>query len=470
MTEQAKGITVRHAVVIGGGLAGMLAAAALCPFADVVTIVERDILPSGPEQRAGLPQARHVHALSSGGARAIERLVPGVSDRLLEAGAQKLPVTSGVLSYGPHGWSRRSGPTPHYLLSCHRDVLDWHVRDLVLQSSRIRLVDGTEAVALVGDARRVTGVRVVGRHGIERQFDTRLVVDASGHSSHLADWLAALGVDLPSEQSTGVGLVHSSRIYQAPMGQGAFPMVRVQARHHASKPWQAGLLAPIGLGRWHVTLVGTSGGEPTNRNEDFVPFALQLAHPLIGMLIARAQPLTDIVTSPSPAAVRRDLERVPFWPDGLVVVGDAAAAHNALGGQGMSVAALGACHLRDEVKRAGIEQDGLARRVQDAITRTTDAAWSLASVQDGRPAAPRGRTRSLAGNLMNRYHGRLLRTSASSPRLSTALAQAVMEADPARLLRPDVLLTTARGPLKAPLLGPPLTAEEQKLLDSAQSH
>ncbi|MFE3995569.1 hypothetical protein ACFXPW_28305 [Streptomyces goshikiensis] len=40
----------RTAVVIGGSLAGMLAAAALAEFADVV-VVERDVLPEGPGAR-----------------------------------------------------------------------------------------------------------------------------------------------------------------------------------------------------------------------------------------------------------------------------------------------------------------------------------------------------------------------------------------------------------------------------------
>ncbi|MGJ3559455.1 hypothetical protein ACR6C2_14860 [Streptomyces sp. INA 01156] len=49
-------------------MAGMLAAAALADAADEVTVVERDVLPAGPEPRRSLPQARHVHVLWSGGA------------------------------------------------------------------------------------------------------------------------------------------------------------------------------------------------------------------------------------------------------------------------------------------------------------------------------------------------------------------------------------------------------------------
>ena len=46
-----------RAVVLGGGLTGMLAAAALAAHVDEVLIVERDQLPDGPQPRTGLPRS-----------------------------------------------------------------------------------------------------------------------------------------------------------------------------------------------------------------------------------------------------------------------------------------------------------------------------------------------------------------------------------------------------------------------------
>jgi hypothetical protein len=47
--------------MIGGGLSGMLAAAAAVPFADGVTMVECDALPSRAQPREGVPQGHHGH-------------------------------------------------------------------------------------------------------------------------------------------------------------------------------------------------------------------------------------------------------------------------------------------------------------------------------------------------------------------------------------------------------------------------
>ena len=49
----------RHAVVVGGSLAGMLAARVLSDHFERVTLLERDRFPETPAARKGLPQGRH---------------------------------------------------------------------------------------------------------------------------------------------------------------------------------------------------------------------------------------------------------------------------------------------------------------------------------------------------------------------------------------------------------------------------
>lgn len=58
-----------RAVVIGGSMAGLLAARVLAESFAEVTVIDRDLLPACPEHRRGVPQARHAHALLAGGQR-----------------------------------------------------------------------------------------------------------------------------------------------------------------------------------------------------------------------------------------------------------------------------------------------------------------------------------------------------------------------------------------------------------------
>ena len=52
-----------HAIVLGGSVAGLLAARVLADHADRVTLIERDDLPDAVLHRKGTPQSRHANNL-----------------------------------------------------------------------------------------------------------------------------------------------------------------------------------------------------------------------------------------------------------------------------------------------------------------------------------------------------------------------------------------------------------------------
>ncbi|MFD0430923.1 AMP-binding protein [Streptomyces zhihengii] len=66
----------KHAVVVGGSVAGLTAAGALAGRFERVTVLDRDALPSDAANRKGVPQARHSHALLIGGRLALEKVFP----------------------------------------------------------------------------------------------------------------------------------------------------------------------------------------------------------------------------------------------------------------------------------------------------------------------------------------------------------------------------------------------------------
>lgn len=132
MSESPHRMSTR-AVVVGGSLAGMLAAAAVRDHVDTVEIIEAHDLPDGPESRPGVPQAAHFHVLLSGGANAIEELLPGTIKELLSAGANRVPMTTNMVLYSPEGWYRRWKRDSHYLIAAGRDLTDSVVRRQVLK-------------------------------------------------------------------------------------------------------------------------------------------------------------------------------------------------------------------------------------------------------------------------------------------------------------------------------------------------
>ncbi|MFC9096838.1 NAD(P)/FAD-dependent oxidoreductase [Streptomyces sp. NPDC057072] len=454
------GAAPRRAVIVGGGMAGMLAAAALSSYADV-TVVERDVLPEGPEPRRGLPQARHVHVIWSGGARAMEDLLPGVTDAWLAAGARRVPLPTGLVSMQPRGWFRR-WPEMQFMIACSRDLLDWVVRERIAKNDRVSVLQRTELLSLEGDESRVTGVRMRTADGEEHVLAADLVVDASGRGSRASLWLEALGVPEAPLEEVDSGLVYSSRIFRAPPGTEDFPLVNVQSDATIPVPGRTTTIEPIEGGRWLVTLSGTRGGEPPSSAEEFETFAREsVRHPVVGELIAHAEPLSDPAVTRSTVNRRRFYERIKGWPEGFLVLGDSVATYNPVYGHGLSVAAQGALALSELLAVHGLTAPGLARRAQRAVARPVATAWEFATSTDIHYPDALGKSPSLANRLLGAYVNRLMLTATGRPLVARAFFDVITLSKPVgELLRPAVAIAVLRGPRRPRLTEPPLTPAE----------
>lgn len=455
-----------RAVVLGGSLAGVLAAAVLARHVDAVTVVERDRYPDGPEPRTGLPQARHTHLLMHGGAQAIDRVLPGTTDRLVDAGGHRHGMPDGVVTLTSQGWLERF-PGNRQAYSCSRSLLDWVVRERALASDRISVLEYTEADRLLGDGTAVRGVRIRHRDsGETTDLDADLVVDATGRGSRAPRWLEDLGLPPVEEEIVDSGQAYATQVFLAPSGaEKHFPMITVQPDPTAGTPGCGAALLPIENGRWMVTLGGTRGGEPPTDEAGFARFARHaVRHPLVADLISGAETAGPIHGSRSAVNRRRHFERLPSWPPGLVVVGDAAATFNPVYGHGMSVAARGAVVLEETVERYGVAPE-TARRAQRAVAQVATDAWTIAVSQDVLYPDAIGPRQNAVSRLQQAYVDRAVRTATRHPVVSSALVDSFTLARPfTTLVRPSVVLRTLRGPRRPPLEDPPLTAAERAFL------
>ncbi|WP_461011163.1 NAD(P)/FAD-dependent oxidoreductase [Streptomyces capparidis] len=448
-----------HVVVLGGSLAGLLAAAVLADHADV-TVVEQDELPEGPHPRRGVPQARHSHLLWSAGARAIEALLPGATHRWLQAGARRVGVPDGLVALSPQGWFRRQSEMQHMILA-GRDLMDWPIRTAVLARPGIT-VRHARAEALDGTARRITGVRVSDPRGRTEALKADLVVDATGRGSRTRRWLTELGLPTVRTETVDSGLVYATRIFRAPPGTDNMPMVNVQADPHLPRPARTAILVPIEDHRWMVTVSGTHGGQPTADPDNFLPFARSARHPIVADLLAGAEPLTPVHLTRGTANRRHHYERLPHWPAGLLVTGDALATYNPVYGHGMVVAAHSAAALKAHLTRHGLHP-GHARALQRALARTVEQPWAMATAQDMLYPGATGKRPTPADRLLQRYLDRLTLTATSRPAATRALLDLyTLSTGFRRLIAPHVIAAALRGPLAPPPPDPPLTAEERR--------
>ncbi|MFE0676419.1 FAD-dependent oxidoreductase [Streptomyces sp. NPDC058867] len=461
--------TPSHAAVIGGGLAGMLTARALRRHFDRVTVIDRDELPDGPALRKGVPQARHAHLLWSGGARIVDSLLPGTVDRLRAAGAHRIGVQSDLVNLSPYGWQRRF-PETQFLIAVSRPLLDWTVRDQVRADPDVTVRARTEVQALRGTEAHLDGLTVRDLDtGESSELDAEIVVDAGGRGSRLRQWITPLGIPEPEEDIVDSGITYSTRVHRAPRRAAArFPMVSVYADYRAGVPGRSGLILPVEDGQWIVTLSGTRGDEPPTDEAGFTAFAEGLRHPLVGEVLATAEPLGPVRGSRSTANRRVHYDRLDRWPDNLLVLGDALAAFNPVYGHGMSSAARAVAVLDRALRRDRGTPD-FARTVLRRIADAIDDPWILAASQD--VFYPGCRVEAKDPRLSEELHTRqdfserVGTVGLSDPVVSAACAGVTTLAAPVTSLQSPAVLNALRtGPAQPPLTEPPLTPEERALL------
>jgi len=207
-----------HAVVIGGSMAGLLAARVLADFYTQVTVVDRDEFPMTPNHRKGVPQSHHAHALLERGQQIINGFFPGIIDDLRADGAAAQRNVVPVVFVTAAG---KLPPLqyPGEFVAFSRYRLEWHVRRRLAARPNVALLAHTDVLALIATANnaRVTGVRLCSRGGNDdTMLHADLVVDASGRQSRAPQWLEALGYDAPPEETINSGLGYASRFYRKP--------------------------------------------------------------------------------------------------------------------------------------------------------------------------------------------------------------------------------------------------------------
>jgi 2-polyprenyl-6-methoxyphenol hydroxylase-like FAD-dependent oxidoreductase len=432
-----------RALVLGASMAGLLAARALTDSYGQVTVIDRDELPETPMHRRGVPHGRHLHALAARGQQALEELFCGLTAELVAHGAPAGNLLTDARLY-LSGHRLRQTPTGLVLLCASRPFLESHVRGRVRALPNVSFLDRCDILGLATtpDGRRVTGARVLRRAdgSAEELLGADLVVDATGRGSRTPVWLDALGYPRPEPEQVRIGLGYASRTYRLPPGalDGQLAVLQAATPQHP----RSGAVQALEGDRWMMTLAGILGDHPPTDPEGFLEFARSLQFPDIYEAVRDAEPLDDPVAFRFPASVRYRYERLPRFPAGLLVTGDAVASFNPIYGQGMSVAAVEALTLRRHLAR-GIEPHP-GRWFRD-LARVVDVPWDMAAGGDlVFPGVPGRRTRRT--RLISAYLTRLHAAAVHDASLSTAFIRvAGLVAPPQSLLRPGVALRVLRG-------------------------
>jgi 2-polyprenyl-6-methoxyphenol hydroxylase-like FAD-dependent oxidoreductase len=367
-----------RAVVLGGSMAGLLAARVLSEAYAEVVIVDRDTLTGVASARRGVPQGRHVHGLLARGQQILEELFPGFTEGAIAAGVPTGDL--GELRWFFNGRRLQPGTTGLTCVSAARPVLESHVRAGVEKLSNVRFEQRTDIVGLVPSPGRdrITGVRIHPHEGTEQVLEADLVVDTTGRGSRTPKWLEEYGYERPEEDRVKIDLTYTTRVYRLPDESILNGDLSINPVATPSHP-RGAFFSRIEGGKSAVSLTGVLGDAAPTDPEGFLEWARTLPVPDVYDVIKDAEPVDDPVAFKYPASVRKHFERLTRFPRGFLVMGDAACSFNPVYGQGMTVAALESLVLREHV---GLGHEVDARAFFKDIDGVIATPWEFSASGD----------------------------------------------------------------------------------------
>ncbi|HRQ40453.1 MAG TPA: monooxygenase [Chloroflexota bacterium] len=444
---QSKTFAGKRAVVIGASMGGLLAARVLADHFEQVTLLERDTFPTGGENRKGVPQGRHAHAVLAQGLQIMEGYFPGLTERLISLGADYGDV-SYLVRWFHEGGCHQPTMSGVNAINISRPRLEAEVRARVLALPNVQAVEGCDVLGLLAtpDNGRISGVRIIRRKAgsAEESLNADLVVDASGRGSRSPAWLEELGYERPSEEAVKVGVTYTSCQYRRKPEH--IPGVNALVMAASPENPRVGVLLSQEGGRWMLTVAGYLGGQAKPDQASLLEFVRCLPNPAIYQVIKDAEPIGEPATHKIPSNLRRRYEQLTRFPQGYLVMGDALASFNPVYAQGMSVAAMEAAAL-DGCLAQG--EARLAERFFKQAGKIIDIPWSTAVGNDLRFPEVEGPRNGMV-RFINWYISKLHHAAQHDAVVSVAFLKVVnLVEPPPSVMHPRIMWRVLRGNLGA---------------------
>ena len=368
----------KRAIVTGGGMAGLSAAAALAGRFGEVVVLDRDTLPDGAVVRMGAGQGAHLHQLLKAGEQALEKLLPGVTDGFYAAGARRMRVGRDVKVFDFGGWMDECD-AGFDVTSLSRPAYEGVVRARVAALPGVSIRSETPVKRFVVSEGRCTGVELEDGAVI----DADLVVDASGMTAPLIGQLVAEGHAAFETEEVRINVAYSTVRFRQP------EKWRGEATGFFLLPGppgtRFGFLLPIEGDQWILSVGARGKNSPPRTLAEMLAYAEQF-DPAVFERVRDAEPVSELRTFRKPTATRRKIwEAGAKWPERLLPIGDALSSVNPTYGQGMTVAACVAEALAEQLDKRiadGVGLDGLVGEYLAAAGEISGRAWSLSINSD----------------------------------------------------------------------------------------
>ncbi len=433
-----------HAVIIGGGFAGLLTARVLADHFEKVTILERDSLDSAFDinnPRKGVPQGPMVHTLLSKGREIVEHFLPGFEEMLLKHGAVKADYTNDAI-YIRYGKAMPRMKSNKFWYLCTKQMLDVCLRLAIKNISKIETIYDSDVTNLLINQNRINGVTFLkkGERDLTNLY-ANLIVDASGRTTLFPDWLKEANFEKPPTIDVEIDVQYTGRIYRSPNEFPDWHTLFLTGEPLTKKDCHIFEIEGDEMGRrWIFEVSGHHGDYPGKSESDFLKYVEALDHPIINEFVKKATPLTPCFSYKLSFAKRYLYEKMTKLPEGFIAIGDALCSHNCNYAQGMLTAALSAEFLNNLLSETNKNDLNKLNNIYfSKLSKIIDERWYSFNYEQFLNPDIKGEIPRIL-RIMNWYSDRLNKAACKNPEiLKDQLLVYNGEIPPTALFKPYVL-------------------------------
>ncbi|WP_242213357.1 NAD(P)/FAD-dependent oxidoreductase [Bacillus cereus group sp. BfR-BA-01383] len=428
------------AIVIGGSMAGKLAAKVLSNTFEEVIILEAGEKWDGISHRKRVPQSNHPHVLLKGGEEALEELFPNITNELIKSGSIVNNFTLD-LKWHQFGLWKQPFKGEIHMIQQSRSLLESHIQKRIEQVSNVITKYDMLVEELLVDEKlnKVYGINAKClKTGMNEEFHADIVVDASGFGSKSIEWLQAYNIEV-REEKVRIDLFYATRLFKLKENEELDCCNILMSPSFPENPYGV-LIQTIEDNRYFVTFSGYANEKAPQTDEEFYNFAENLLIPNVTDFLNRAEAITDIKTYKIPYQVRRRFDLVNNLPEGFLVIGDAQCRFDPVFGQGVSVAAMEAYQLQLLLQGRTKLDKTFTQQFYKKAANIIETPWDMTTTEISRhPKLKRELSRKQTFQLW--YTKQIYRLSASDSDVYIRLVRVMnLIRSPFHLFHPRVLL------------------------------
>lgn len=426
------------AIVIGGSIAGKLAAKVLSEFYKEVTILEAGEKWDGVGPIKRVPQAQHPHVLLKSGVDNLKMLFPDILIQLKKSGGIVGDFTRD-LKWWHFGEVKQPFKGKIALNQQSRGMLESYIQKRTLEIPNINVCNGMLVQDLIIDKKqnRISGVKAKCLEtGKQQNIYANMVIDASGCGSCSTKWLQGYNIDV-KEEKIDIQLTYSTQMFQLKKDESINALSIYAPPSYPQNPYGA-LIQKIEKNQYFLTYCGYAGEVLPRNDKEFNDFAKKMPIPDFTDFLQKAEAITDVKNYRVPYQFQKRFDLVKNMPSGFLVIGDAHTRFDPVFGQGMSVIAMTVIQLRQCLQQRHNTDQKFTRIFYKRIAKIIETPWEMTKTEIFRHPKFRGKL-TFVQNFQQWYTKKVYEVSASNREVYERLVRVMnLVCKPTHLLHPKV--------------------------------